>query len=116
MTNSLSGVAIAAVRLAAPVAVMTSSRMGSSPARDRGHNTSETTRVPPAIRKLQPGKIELIPDTLFALIASGTIQTTVDGDVQCWNYSSEGLTKVGQQEVFLSIQKAPGEDEPPPDP
>lgn len=69
-----------------------------------------------AITKLRTGKIEIVPGALYALITTGTVETTVDGVVQCWNYASDGLMKVGQQEVFLSILKGSGEDEPPSDP
>jgi len=63
--------------------------------------TPGQVRLPQPIKKLQPGRIEIIPSHLFGLIASGTLETTVDGTVQCWNYASDGLGDLGRRRSFL---------------
>lgn len=117
MTLSSIGTAVAiGVLLVALAAVVGWSRTRSTDTEDaKVQGLGAPSRRQPS-SKLQPGRIEIIHETLFGLITSGTIETTVDGVVDCWNYASDGLMKVGQQEVFLSIQKGPGENEPPPDP
>ncbi len=60
------------------------------------------------------GKVEIIPNRLYAVVSSGDVETTVDGTVSCWNYVSDGLRSVGQKEIWVTIKRAPGEIEPPP--
>jgi hypothetical protein len=62
------------------------------------------------------GRIEIIPQHLYAVVSSENIKTAVDGTLMCWTYLSDGLRSVGQKEVQLTIKQEPAEREPPPDP
>jgi hypothetical protein len=78
--------------------------------------------VPSRHREHQDGSdpltIEIIPEHLSAEVVSDYLHTTVDGDVRCWVYMSDGLRSVGSKEVWLAVEQQAGEadTQPPPDP
>ncbi len=51
-----------------------------------------------------PYEIELVPEILRANIVVNNF-VIADENVTCWTYSSAGLTKAGQKELLVSIQK-----------
>lgn len=51
-----------------------------------------------------PFEIELVPDILRASIMLSSF-TMADEDLVCWTYVSNGLKKVGQKELLISIRK-----------